>query len=201
MKTFRILFVLVLLIAPLATLQAQQEQQQQMSPEEEKMMKAYMEAATPGAPHKAMQNLVGTWNATIKMYMNPNAAPTETKGTSTYTSTLDGRFIQEHAEGSFQGQPFHGYGTFGYDNVSKKYVGSWIDSMGTGIMHSTGTSSDGGTTINWEGKAFDAVTGKEQTYRSTMKMVNKDEYHFEMSGPGPDGKEMKMMEIHYTRAK
>jgi hypothetical protein len=199
MKTLKVLLAIAILIAPLAVLHAQQ--QQEMSAEEQAMMKTYMEAATPGAPHKAMQNLVGTWNTTVKMYMNPNAPPTETKGKSTYTSVLDGRYIQEHTEGTFNGMPFHGYGTFGYDNVTKKYVGSWIDSMGTGIMHSTGTSNDGGTTINWEGTSSDAMTGKEQTYRSVMKMVNKDEYHFEMSGPGRDGKEIKMMEIQYTRAK
>jgi hypothetical protein len=199
MKTLKVLLAIALLIAPLAALNAQQ-QQQEMTPEQQAMMKAYMDAATPGAPHKAMQNLVGTWNSTIKMYDNPGA-PTETKGKSTYTSVMDGRYIQEHAEGNFNGMPFHGYGTYGYDNVMKKYVGTWIDSMGTGIMQTTGTSPDGGTTINWEGTSSDPITGKVQTYHSMMKMINKDEYHFEMSGPGPDGKEMKMMEIQYVRAK
>lgn len=199
MKTLKIFIVIALLFAPLAVLNAQQ--QQQMTAEQQAMMKAYMEAATPGAPHKAMQNLVGTWNSTIKMYETPGAPPTETKGKSTFTSVLDGRYIQEHAEGNFNGMPFNGYGTFGYDNVTKKYVGSWIDSMGTGIMRSTGTSPDEGTTINWEGTSSDPLAGKEQTYHSMMKMVNKDEYHFEMSGPGPDGKEIKMMEIQYIRAK
>jgi hypothetical protein len=199
MKTIKFVIAIALLIAPLAVLNADQ-QQQQMTPEQQAMMKAYMDAATPGAPHKAMQNLVGTWNTTIKMYDNPGA-PTETKGKSTYTSLMDGRYLQEHAEGNFNGMPFHGYGTYGYDNVSKQYVSSWIDSMGTGIMKSTGTSADGGTTINWEGTSSDPVSGKELTFHSTMKMVNKDQYHFEMMGPGPDGKEMKMMEIEYTRAK
>jgi hypothetical protein len=199
MKTLKFLLAIALLIAPFA-LHAQQQQQQQMTPEQQAMMKAYMDAATPGAPHKAMQNLVGTWNSTIKMYDNPGAPP-ETKGKSTYTSLMDGRYLQEQAEGNFNGMPFHGYGTYGYDNVSKKYVSSWIDSMGTGIMKSTGTSPDGGTTINWEGTSSDPVSGKELTFHSTMKMINKDQYHFEMNGPGPDGKEMKMMEIEYTRAK
>jgi hypothetical protein len=196
MKTLKFLIALALLIAPLAL---HADQQQQMTPEQQAMMKAYMDAATPGAPHKAMQNLVGTWNSTIKMYDNPGA-PTESKGKSTYTSLMDGRYIQEHAEGNFNGMPFHGYGTYGYDNVMKKYVGTWIDSMGTGIMQTTGTSPDGGTTINWEGTSSDPMSGKTQTYHSTMKMVNKDQYHFEMMGPGPDGKEMKMMEIEYMRA-
>ncbi len=198
MKTLKFLIAIALLIAPLAVLNAQQ---QEMSPEQQAMMKAYMAAATPGAPHKAMQNLVGTWNSTIKMYDNPSGAPTETKGKSTFTSVMDGRYLQEHAEGNFNGMPFHGYGTYGYDNVTKKYVASWIDSMGTGIMQSTGTSPDDGTTINWEGTSSDPLSGKMLTFHSSMKMVSSDEYHFEMNGPGPDGKEIKMMEIQYIRAK
>jgi uncharacterized protein DUF1579 len=197
MKTLKILIAIVILIAPLSILHSQQ--QKEMTPEQQAMMKAYMDAATPGAPHKAMQNLVGTWNSTIKMYDNPGT-PTESKGKSTFTSILDGRYVQEHAEGNFNGMPFNGYGTFGYDNVSKKYVGSWIDSMGTGIMQSTGSSPDNGTTINWEGTSSDPISGKTLTFHSMMKMVNKDQYHFEMNGPGPDGKEMKMMEIDYNRA-
>jgi Protein of unknown function (DUF1579) len=198
MKTLKFLIAIALLIAPLAALNAQQ---QEMSPEQQAMMKAYMAAATPGAPHKAMQNLVGTWNSTIKMYDNPAGTPTETKGKSTFTSVMDGRYLQEHAEGNFNGMPFNGYGTYGYDNVTKKYVASWIDSMGTGIMQSTGTSPDDGTTINWEGTSSDPITGKMLTFHSSMKMVNSNEYHFEMNGPGPDGKEIKMMEIQYMRAK
>jgi hypothetical protein len=31
--------------------------------------------------------------------------------------------------------------------------------------------------------------------------MSADQYHFEMYGPGPDGKEMKMMEITYNRKK
>ena len=191
---FSFVFIAVLLFA-FGTLTFAQQQQQ-----DDPMMKAMMAYATPGPEQKAMQAMVGTWDAAIKSYWDPKG-PTEAKGTSTYTSLLDGRFIQEDAQGNMMNMPFHGIGTFGYDNVLKKYVGSWIDSMGTGIMTSTGTSPDGGKTVNWVGKATDPMTGKEQTYRSAMHNMGPDKMHFEMYGPGPDGKEMKMMEITYTRRK
>lgn len=163
-------------------------------------MKAMMEAATPGPAQKAMQGMVGTWDAVVKSYMDP-AKPTETKATSTYTSLLDGRYIQENMEGDFMGMPYHGMGIFGYDNVMKKYVGTWMDNMSTGIMMSWGESKDGGKTIDYIGKGSDPVTGKEQTFRSVLHQISADQSHFEMYGPGPDGKEMKMMEITYTRKK
>lgn len=32
------------------------------------------------------------------------------------------------------GQPFTGIGMHGYENLTKKYVTMWIDSIGTGIF-------------------------------------------------------------------
>jgi hypothetical protein len=40
--------------------------------------------------------------------------------------------------------PFEGRGTEAYDNITKQYVNTWIDNMGTGIMHSTGPCQDAG---------------------------------------------------------
>jgi hypothetical protein len=193
MKTIRILIALALFIAPFAVVCAQQPTA------DDPMMKKMMEFATPGPEHESLKNLVGTWDAEIKQYFGPE--PTITKATSTYEMIADGRYLQEHATGNFQGMEFHGYGTTGYDNLQKKYVGTWIDNMGTGIMTMTGTSSDGGKTINWEGSGSDPIAGKVQNYKTSMKMITKDQYHFEMFGPGPDGKNMKVMEVTYNRRK
>ena len=108
---------------------------------------------------------------------------------------MDGRYVQEVTESTFNGMAFHGMGTYGYDNLMKKYNGTWIDNMGTAILMMEGTSPDGGKTINWSGKVSDPMTGKQQSYRSVMHTVSADQMHFEMYGPGKDGKEMKMMEI------
>ena len=43
------------------------------------------------------------------------------------------------ADGKMKDMQFKGMGIEGYDNVKKKFVGSWIDNMGTGIMMSEGT--------------------------------------------------------------
>lgn len=168
--------------------------------QDDPMMKAWMAYATPGDVHKTMSGMVGTWDTTMKSYMNPGE-PTEQKGSSTFESAMDGRYIVEKAEGNFMGMPFHGMGVYGYDNGMKKYVSSWVDNMGTGIMTGAGSSDDGGKTINWMNSGFDPMSGKEQNYRSVMHMMSADQYHFEMYGPGPDGKEMKMMEITYDRKK
>lgn len=197
MKMFAAIAALVLCL-PISMLFAEDAAKDKAMNDE--MMKKWQAYATPGDVHKTMSGMVGTWDTVIKNYADPST-PTETKGTSTFTSILDGRYIQENAEGNFMGMPFHGMGTFGYDNAMKKYVGTWVDNMGTGIMMNSGTSDDGGKTVNWSGKATDPMTGTEQSYRSVMHMMSNDQYHFEMYGPGMGGKEMKMMEITYNRRK
>jgi hypothetical protein len=89
-------------------------------------------------------------------------------------------------------------GIYGYDNVMKRYFGSWIDSGSTSMTLSSGTMS--GNTIKYKGRMTDAMAGKEVPYSMVMKIVSKDSHVMEMWGPGPGGKEMKWMELQYTRA-
>src|SRR4026207_684562 len=65
--------------------------------QEDAAMKAWMAYATPGDTHKTMSGLVGTWETTIKTYMQPGE-PTEQKGSSSFESVMDGRYIVEKAE-------------------------------------------------------------------------------------------------------
>jgi hypothetical protein len=47
----------------------------------------------------------------------------------------------------------------------------------------------------------DPVTKKPTKLRMNTKMTSPTSEVFEMYAPGPDGKEMKMMEITYTKKK
>jgi hypothetical protein len=99
------------------------------------------------------------------------------------------------------GMPFEGRGTDAYDNVGKQYISSWIDNMGTGIMYSTGTCEAGGNVCNYHSDMWDPMSGKKITSRSVITWSDDDHFRNEMYGPGPDGKEVKMMEINATRKK
>jgi len=165
-----------------------------MSPEEEAMMKA----ATPGAEHKKLDTMVGTWSATVKMWPAPGAPAQESKGTATNKWVLGGRYLEQSFDGSFMGMPFHGTGYTGYDNIKKEYIGSWMDTMSTGMMTSTGhINADGTWTFN--GSMPDPMSGKDAPFEEKVTVKDKDHHVFEMMAPGPDGKMFKMMEITYTR--
>src|SRR5687768_4430687 len=81
---------------------------QKLDPKMEEMMKKAEAASTPGPAHKALEPLVGDWNAEVKMWMTPGAPPTITKGTATSTWTLKERYVQQEFNGEFMGKPFRG---------------------------------------------------------------------------------------------
>jgi hypothetical protein len=165
------------------------------------VMAAYEKAAAPGGQHKLLQKRVGKWNFTMKSWMDPKGgAPVESTGTAEVKPLLGDRFTQTQVTASFMGKPFSGVGLTGYDNAKKKIVGTWVDSMSTGIMHSEGTVDPGGKVITSSMVGTDPMTGKEsksrvvETHEGEYKVV---EEFFEKKA----GKEVKVMEITYTRAK
>ncbi len=172
----------------------------QMSPEQKAMMDKMTKAATPGAQHAMLTSMAGEWTCTVKLQMDPSQLPQESQTTATITGLMDGRYIQEVASGQMNGMPFNGMGLYGFDNVSGKYVSSWIDNMGTGIMTSTGTADKSGKVINWIGTMNDPVTGKAAKSRMVTTVIDDNHHTLEMFGVPPGGKkEMKTMTIDYMR--
>ena len=85
---------------------------------------------------------------------------------------LGNRYLEEQYAGSFMGQPFTGLGFQGYDNVAKRYVGTWMDTMSTGMMMSTGTMN--GKVIKSTGSMADPLTGKSSKYTMNMVVADND---------------------------
>ena len=169
--------------------------------DEKAMMEMMAKAATPGAEHQKLASMAGTWDTKVKAWMNPAAPPAESSGTTKAEMVMGGRYLQQSFEGEFMGKPFHGMGMSGYDNVTKKYWGTWVDDMGTGVMTSTGHMDKGGKSMTYSGQAPDPTTGKMAANKTKVIFTDADHYSFEMWAAGPDGKQTKVMEIAYSRTK
>jgi hypothetical protein len=178
---------------------AQGSESPQMSPEQ--MQKEWEAAGKPGPEHAMLAKGVGRWNCTVKSWMDPSAEPEVSQGTEESQMIFGGRYLQSRFNGSMHGAPFEGMGTLGYDNVKKKYVGTWFDSMGTGIMRFEGDYNAQAKEMVCIGSFADAMTGKDSPCRMVTRFVSDDQHVFEMWGPDPTGRELKWMEITYTRAK
>lgn len=183
-----------------ASMVAQQEHPK-MSAEEKKMMEAYQRAGTPGEAHRALEPMVGTWDTVVKFWPAAGAPPQESRGVSETRWILGNRYLEQRFTGTAMGQPFEGIGYTGYDNIKKRYFGTWMDSMSTGIMSTTGSADKDGKTWTFKGTMDDPVTGKSLPIREKVVVHSRDQHVFEMWSPGRDGKVYKSMEIVYTRKK
>lgn len=177
------------------------QQEPQMSAEQKAMMEAMEKAVAPGPEHKALDGIVGTWNTVVKYYPAPGAPAFESSGVSKNQWVLGGRYVEQRFKGTSMGKPFEGIGYTGYDKVRKRYFGSWIDSMSTTAMLSTGQVDDGGKNWTFEGSMDDPMSGQSIPMKEKITVVDKNKHIFEMWSPAPDGSMYKSMEIVYTRKK
>ncbi|KFL37736.1 DUF1579 domain-containing protein [Arenimonas donghaensis] len=196
MRTFPLVSSLVLALA--AALPSAAQEAPAMSAEEKAMMEAYQQAGTPGPQHAAMARSAGDYTLSVTSWQAPDAPPTVESGKARRRMDLGGRVLIEEVESTMMGQAFTGMGLHGYDNVSGKYWSTWNDSMSTGLMVSQGDCDDQGN-CTFTGSWNDPVTRDKVTARMTTRWTDANTEIFEMYGPGPDGKEMKMMQITYTR--
>ena len=168
----------------------------QMDPQA--MMELYKQLATPGEPHKLFASLAASWTTQTKEWMEPGKPATESTGSAEMKMLLDGRFLYQEFNSQMMGQPFSGIGIDGFDNLRKKYVTAWFDTMGTGIFMLEGTASADGKTITLKGQHGEPGGG-QMTHRAIWKIVDNNTQTFEMHGTHGHGKEMKMLEITYNR--
>lgn len=174
-------------------------------PAADPMHEAWIKAATPGEEHKLLARFVGTWDAKMSMWMMPGAEPSKVVGTSVNTMVMGGRWLKmEWKASSPEMGEWEGLGYSGYDNITKKWTSTWMDSMSTGIMVSTGEYDAAKKTWTHMGE-FKEPTGATIKLRQVLIWVNDNEHTFDMymSMPGPDGKpmEFKSASIAYTRKK
>jgi len=182
-------------------LSAQQEKKPEAgSGMTKEQMESMMKATAPGEMQKHIGKMAGDWTFTNTMWMAPGEPPMQSSGTMHAESILGGRYVHSVWKGDFMGQPFEGHGTDGYDNISKQYVSSWVDNMGTGILYSTGTCEDGGKKCTVVGESSDPMSGSKVTMKSVMTWIDDNSFKNEMYSKDPgSGQEFKMMEMLIKR--
>ena len=151
----------------------------------------------PGPEHEMLKKDVGTWDATVEMFM-PGAPPSVSKGTETVTM-LGGFWQLSEFKSEMMGQPFEGRGTTGYDPAKKKYVGTWVDTMTPGYytVEATYDAATKTMTGTMEGPRPDGGVTRVKT-KETTEWKDADTRVFTMYAP--DGK-APVMRISYKRRK
>lgn len=154
------------------------------------------------AEHERLTLDVGSWDATVRCYMQgPGAEPMVSHATEIVTLMPGGLWALSDFEGQFGDAPFHGHGQAGYDTLKKKYVGTWIDSMSPSLMTMEGDYDPKTKTLTMYGKGIDPRSGKPYEAKMTTEHKDKDSRVFTMfrKSDGSKGEFVKAMEISYAR--
>jgi hypothetical protein len=153
----------------------------------------------PGPEQAALAKLAGDYNRVVKFLGQTGANGAPSSGTAKISVVLGGRFILEESNDVVFGRPVEGMRLYGYNNVTHQYEMARMYTMSTAITMMTGTSSDGGKTVDFTGTSYTG-NGKVPLH-AQLRVTGDDEFAVTMFTTGADGKEMAFQETDYTRKK
>lgn len=169
------------------------------------LMARMKDYSTPNENHKALEMLVGNWDAVIKTWMSPKSDPIVAQNKSESQMIFGGRFLQERFSGTFMGEPYEGMGIMGYDNIKKMFQYIWLDNSGTGIVKIDAQYDPATKSFFEQGNVSCPITGGQRWLRGKITILDADHYtqEFYMKDPADlvNGEEFKSMEITYSRVK
>lgn len=163
-------------------------------------MDAMQAMSAPAEGHARLQPFVGTFRAEVKIWMGPGD-PMVSTGTMTNSMDLGGRFLRQDYKGdpgSGSFPDFEGRGFWGFNKATGKYEGFWIDTASTIMQTEAGSVDEPGKVWTMIGEIPDGAGGMT-TKRSVITLHDDDHHSMEMYFD-KEGKEIKGMEIRYTRA-
>lgn len=152
----------------------------------------------PGPEHTILFDHVGSWDAVAIMV---DETGKEMRSPAKMSTQKRGEFhVVDDYEGDFMGAKFTGHGITSYCPVRKKYLGMWVDSMAPSPMMLVGDYDKAAKKLTMKGECV-GMSGKLEPCTAVTLFQDADHYAFELHGNGPDGKEMRMLRIEYTRKK
>lgn len=166
--------------------------------DEQAMMQQWKAAMTPSAGHARLMPMVGTWRTETTFTMEPGAPEQVTDGKSVHRLVLGGRYLEQVYKGTSMGMPFEGMGFTGFDNVQQRYVGTWMDTFGTGMMTSISTGRPADDKIEFVCEAVEP-SGKKRIFDAIVRIKGHDRHSYEMWTKGPSGKPYRVMLVDYER--
>ena len=175
----------------------QQAGEFEATPEMEAMVKAGM----PGKNHEYLNQLIGTWEGTFRMWMEAGAPAMEFPGTVTREWILDGRYIRETVEANSEMGSFRGLGFIGYNNIDGQYEFAWLENMSTAISFGTGSYDADAKVMMFRSTARDPLTGRVIYSTSKMDLSSPGLQRYVGYTIGADGKKFKSVEGTMERRK
>ncbi len=122
----------------------------------------------PPAEMKQVEYLIGTWDYSWKMKVNPaDTIWVESIGTEKYESVYGGAALQFTNSQVMMGMPFVAGGLMCYDRETKKWQMTWTDNFSARISLYTGTRTADGSVF----EGTETMNGVATLYRMTVSKL------------------------------
>ncbi len=155
----------------------------------------------PQAEHERLKPFEGKFRSEVKLWMGP-ADPIVSTGIMMNSLELGGLYLQQDYHGDAVEGPFpsfEGRGFWGFNTTTGQYEGFWIDNACTTMQTERGNVDASGNVWVMRGEMICPQTKQPFSKRSVITLVDADHHCMEAYFTGPDGHEMKTMEIRYER--
>ncbi len=162
---------------------------------------AFDKSPIEGSPHHVLAQLAGGWAGTTRTWIDPDAAPVESKTQGSIQLILDGRFALYLYQTAVDGEPQHGMFMFGYNTTLDQYEASWMDSYhnNTAIMFCVGSPKDKGFSVLGSHPSADG--GPDWGWRTEVEIIDHDHLSISAYDIHPEGAEAPAVKTLLTRVR
>jgi hypothetical protein len=129
----------------------------------------------PTQEHDWLEKFTGEWTTESKGTMGLGQPPIQCSGKLS-SRKLGAFWVVNEMKGELSGTPMTGIQTIGYDEGKKKYVGTWVDSMGAFMWQYEGSVDSSGKvlTLDADGPNF-MGDGKLTNFQDVYEFRSADE--------------------------
>lgn len=156
----------------------------------------------PDEHHEVLAREAGTWDATIKMYLQgPQGPATEFQGEENVEMVCGGLFSRSSFTATFGERKFEGHGLIGWDPNQEKYTGVWADNFNSAPMAITGTYDTEKKTLTQLSTVRDDA-GNELNQKQVTTFVDETTRTFEtylVIDQGGQQVELKLLEMELKK--
>ncbi len=172
--------------------------QESTSKESIELKRVMHEYRMPSRMHHKMLEWGGNWREETKVWATPQAEPVKSEAICESKVVMEGRFIVSMHRGEMNKAQYEAQSVLGWDNAKKKFVKTWFDNMGTGILTMEGTWDEAKQTIEFVGYASNPFGDAPIKVRQVLKIISPIEMLLEVY-MDYNGKEYKSMEVKSSR--
>ena len=157
------------------------------------------EMPAPQKEHEWLNQLAGEWETEGEVFLEPGKPPIKSSGTEK-AHMMGGFWLVSDVRGEFMDIAIEAKLTLGYDPKKEKYVGTWIDSMGSYLWHYQGAVDDTGKTLTLDTEGpCPQRGGRLSKFKEVIEIKSKNERVFTSSIREDDGTWTKLVTVRYRR--